>query len=117
MDRSDALRILAEGRPSRPIALAAALVVGLGWCVRGRLGAHRRGRLMRIGGTVALAAVAWLALAVPALAASPTPSSGVGGDPRSSGQGPGLVAIPASPSSRDRDRPRRLRAGPCCTSG
>jgi hypothetical protein len=30
MDRSDALRILAEGRPSRPIVLAATLLVGLG---------------------------------------------------------------------------------------
>jgi hypothetical protein len=38
--------------------------------------------------------VAWLALAAPALAASPSPSAGVGGDPRSSGQGPGLVGDP-----------------------
>jgi hypothetical protein len=34
-----------------------------------------------------------LAIAVPALAASPTP--GPGGDPRSPGQGPGLVGDPA----------------------
>jgi hypothetical protein len=38
--------------------------------------------------------VAWLALAVSAWAASPSPSTGVGGDPRSSGQGPGLVGDP-----------------------
>ena len=38
--------------------------------------------------------LAWLALAVPALAASPTPTAGAGGDPRSSGQGPGLVGDP-----------------------
>ena len=38
--------------------------------------------------------LAWLALAVPAVAASPTPTAGAGGDPRSSGQGPGLVGDP-----------------------
>jgi hypothetical protein len=37
----------------------------------------------------------WLALAMPVVAASPSPSAGVGGDPRSSGQGPGLVGDPA----------------------
>lgn len=37
---------------------------------------------------------AWLAGAVPVLAASPTPSGIPGGDPRSSGQGPGLVGDP-----------------------
>jgi hypothetical protein len=35
----------------------------------------------------------WLATAAAALGASPTPA--VGGDPRSSGQGPGLVGDPA----------------------
>jgi hypothetical protein len=35
-----------------------------------------------------------LALAGAALAASPSPSGAVGGDPRSSGQGPGLVGDP-----------------------
>lgn len=38
--------------------------------------------------------IRWLALAIPLLAASPSPSQGVGGDPRSSGQGPGLVGDP-----------------------
>lgn len=37
---------------------------------------------------------AWLATSVPVLAASPTPSGMPGGDPRSSGQGPGLVGDP-----------------------
>jgi hypothetical protein len=37
---------------------------------------------------------AWLATSVTALAASPSPTSGTGGDPRSSGQGPGLVGDP-----------------------
>jgi hypothetical protein len=40
-------------------------------------------------------AVAWLIGAVTVLAASPSPSVAVGGDPRSSGQGPGLVGDPA----------------------
>ena len=38
--------------------------------------------------------VVWHALALPVLAASPTPSGMPGGDPRSSGQGPGLVGDP-----------------------
>jgi hypothetical protein len=42
----------------------------------------------------AVAVVACLAFAVPAFAASPTPTAGAGGDPRSSGQGPGLVGDP-----------------------
>jgi hypothetical protein len=41
------------------------------------------------------AAVAWLLLlAGPVLAASPSPTTAAGGDPRSSGQGPGLVGDP-----------------------
>ena len=38
--------------------------------------------------------IPWLILAVPVLATSPSPSAGVGGDPRSSGEGPGLVGDP-----------------------
>ena len=41
-----------------------------------------------------VAAILWLALATSALAATPSPSPGAGGDPRSSGQGPGLVGDP-----------------------
>jgi hypothetical protein len=36
-----------------------------------------------------------LTLAAAALAASPSPGTASGGDPRSSGQGPGLVGDPA----------------------
>jgi hypothetical protein len=45
---------------------------------------------------VTLVAAAWLVLATTpvVLAASPAPSGGAGGDPRSSGQGPGLVGDP-----------------------
>lgn len=53
--------------------------------------------LRRIGsavGAVAVVLPAWLALAVMTLAASPSPEV-IGGDPRSSGQGPGLVGDPA----------------------
>jgi hypothetical protein len=49
-------------------------------------------RLRVVLGTVG-ALLLLLAIAVPVLAASPTP--GPGGDPRSSGQGPGLVGDPA----------------------
>jgi hypothetical protein len=35
-----------------------------------------------------------MALALPLLAASPSPTAAPGGDPRSSGQGPGLVGEP-----------------------
>jgi hypothetical protein len=38
--------------------------------------------------------VVWVVAAVPLLAASPSPSAAPGGDPRSSGQGPGLVGEP-----------------------
>lgn len=51
----------------------------------------------RVAGAARLAvALIWLALAMPVIAASPSPSptAGVGGDPRSSGQGPGLVGDP-----------------------
>ena len=36
-----------------------------------------------------------LAIAGPVLAASPSPSGAIGGDPRSPGQGPGLMGDPA----------------------
>ena len=36
----------------------------------------------------------WLVLAISILGASPSPSAAPGGDPRSSGQGPGLVGDP-----------------------
>ena len=51
--------------------------------------------MVRRGIGAGSAGLAWLAMAMTALAASPTPSAGTGGDPRSSGQGPGLVGDPA----------------------
>lgn len=48
-----------------------------------------------VAGAAGLAiALISLALAMPVMAASPSPSAGVGGDPRSSGEGPGLVGDP-----------------------
>lgn len=49
--------------------------------------------LRRIG-AASFVVAAWLAFAVTMSAASPSPEV-VGGDPRSSGQGPGLVGDPA----------------------
>ena len=43
----------------------------------------------------AIVAAGWLLNAVAAQAASPSASAAAGGDPRSSGQGPGLVGDPA----------------------
>ena len=52
-----------------------------------------RDRATARGGAVVAALVAWLVYASAALAASPSPDP-IGGDPRSSGQGPGLVGDP-----------------------
>jgi hypothetical protein len=61
----------------------------------GRRGAIGRSAALLRGATVTLmTTVTWLAFAATALAASPSPEPGVG-DPRSSGQGPGLVGNPA----------------------
>jgi hypothetical protein len=43
---------------------------------------------------MAVVGLLWFIAASAALAASPSPTSGTGGDPRSSGQGPGLVGDP-----------------------
>jgi len=54
----------------------------------------RRALAVLRGATFTVVAVgAWVASTMSALAASPSPAAG--GDPRSSGQGPGLVGDPA----------------------
>jgi hypothetical protein len=76
MDRADAMRVLADGQRFWPLVLAATMVAGVA--------------LMAIG-------LLWAILGAvtgQALAASPSPSGGTVGDPRSSGQGPGLVGDP-----------------------
>jgi hypothetical protein len=52
-------------------------------------------RLGRVAASASLTLAAWLWLAAICLAASPIPSAETAGDPRSSGQGPGLVGDPA----------------------
>lgn len=55
------------------------------------------GALARAGGAAALSGVTLVVLlAGTVAAASPSPSMAVGNDPRSSGQGPGLVGDPAT---------------------
>jgi hypothetical protein len=78
LERDEAMRVLAADAPRRPMLAVAALVVGL--------------ISLTLGIVWALAGAA----TGTALAASPAPSAVVGGDPRSSGQGPGLVGDPLS---------------------
>jgi len=75
LERDEAMRVLTEGGTRRPLIAAIALASGLVFLTLG----------------VALAFLE--AVTGTALAASPSPSA-VGGDPRSSGQGPGLVGDP-----------------------
>jgi hypothetical protein len=75
LENAEAMRILAQGGPRRPLVAALAFAVGF------------------VAVTLGLAWALLGAVTVTALAASPTPATG-GGDPRSSGQGPGLVGDP-----------------------
>jgi hypothetical protein len=70
------MRVLAGGGSRRPLAAAIALVCGL--------------VLLTLGLAWALLGV----LTATVLAAAPSATPGTGGDPRSSGQGPGLVGDP-----------------------
>ena len=76
LERDEAMRILASDAPRRPLAAAIALALGLA------------------GVTIGLAWALIGAATQTALAVSPSPSAATGGDPRSSGQGPGLVGDP-----------------------
>jgi hypothetical protein len=76
LERDEAMRVLTSDAPRRPVFAVVALVVGV--------------LSLSFGLLWALAA----AVTRSALAASPEPSGVVGGDPRSSGQGPGLVGDP-----------------------
>ena len=73
LEQSDAMRILTHGGAGRARLAALSFVAGLG--------------------LLAASVVVWLADAAGALAASPSPPAG-GGDPRSAGEGPGLVGDP-----------------------
>jgi hypothetical protein len=72
----EAMRILAAAGPRRPLLAAIAFAVGL------------------LGLTLGLGWALVAAMTGAALAASPEASAGAAGDPRSSGQGPGLVGDP-----------------------
>jgi hypothetical protein len=76
LERDEAMRVLTAEAPRRPMLAAVAIVVGVLSLVVG---------------------LAWGlvgALTQSAFAASPEATAGTGGDPRSSGQGPGLVGDP-----------------------
>jgi hypothetical protein len=76
LERDEAMRVLASDAPRRPLVAAIAIALGL------------------VGMTFGLAWALVAAVTQPVLAASPTATPGAGGDPRSSGQGPGLVGDP-----------------------
>lgn len=76
LERDEAMRVLTSDAPRRPVMAVAALAIGIASLSLGLLWAL----VSALTGT--------------ALAASPTPSAVAGGDPRSSGQGPGLVGDP-----------------------
>ncbi len=76
LEPAEAMRVIAEGGDRRPLLVAIsfaagaiALTLGLAWAIIG-------------------------AMTGTASAASPSPTTAVGGDPRSSGEGPGLVGEP-----------------------
>ncbi len=104
LEPDEAMRILAGDHPRRPLAVAISLVVGLvfvtiGLGLGGRghvrmIGRDRR-RARRMGSTVAASIGLAMAVVGAVAAASPSPSGAIGGDPRSAGQGPGLVGDPA----------------------
>ena len=75
LEPAEAMRLLAAGGPRRPLIAAVALAAGL------------------VSLTIGVAWAFLGAFVSTALAASPAPSA-AGGDPRSSGQGPGLVGDP-----------------------
>jgi hypothetical protein len=76
LERDEAMRVLAGDAPRRPLAAVIAMTAGL------------------ISLSIGIVWAILGALTGSALAASPEPSAVVGGDPRSSGQGPGLVGDP-----------------------
>jgi len=82
----EAMRVLAGGERARPRLAAAAFVLGAVLLVLG----------MVVGGIAAVSAVGVID-APTVLAADPSPApTSMGGDTRSSGQGPGLVGAPAA---------------------
>jgi hypothetical protein len=77
LERAEAMRLLGGGGQAKARIVAALMGIGLAFVVSG----------------LALA-LAQLLTPPPAVAATPGPSGALGGDPRSSGEGPGLVGEP-----------------------
>jgi hypothetical protein len=80
LERDEAMRILTGGDRARPILALVLLAVGLG--------------LVGVGLLLAAADTLSMGLVPEVLAAEPTGTPGSAGDPRSDGQGPGLVGAP-----------------------
>lgn len=76
LERDEAMRVLASDAPRRPMLAVIAMVIGM------------------VSLTVGIVWAIAGAVTTTALAASPEPTGVLGGDPRSSGQGPGLVGDP-----------------------
>jgi hypothetical protein len=81
LEPAEAMQLLAGGRRGRPLAALVLLTTGLG--------------LLALGlGWALIGALAATIVPGPVLAASPSPTPGIGGDTRSVGEGPGLVGSP-----------------------
>jgi hypothetical protein len=78
LERDEAMRVLAADAPRRPVIAAIALAIGL------------------VAITIGLAWAVAGAFTGRVLAATPEASAALGGDPRSSGEGPGLVGDPVT---------------------
>ncbi len=78
LERDEAMRVLVGDAPRRPLVAAVALAIG------------------SIALTIGLAWALLGAITGTAAAATPSPSAVIGGDPRSSGEGPGLVGDPVT---------------------
>jgi hypothetical protein len=90
LEPSEAMRVLAADGTGRTRLAAACLAAGAALVIAALAWAALA--LVVPGLTALLPAVG--GLIPPALAASPEPSAATGGDPRSNGQGPGLVGTP-----------------------
>ena len=97
LEQGEAMRILAQGDRRRPLVAALCLAGGFVLITVGIVLALVEVldvSVRRVAATQLGVTVIWLLTAIGAAAASPSPGT-VGGDPRSSGQGPGLVGDPA----------------------
>ena len=121
LEPDEAMRVLAEGERRRPLVALVCLGGGLGLIAVGLvlavIGAVVVRAARRLIAALAGAGAVWLLTALTVLAASPSPDP-AGGDPRSAGQGPGLVGDPGFAVAGGRRHRRFCRCWrPSCTSG